>query len=66
MAKKRFDHPNGDIKDMQGYNGVDLPSGVRPDDAAEELYSRVGERFRVRWEPRATTRLSTQTTSQTA
>lgn len=54
MTHKRFDHPNGALKDMNGYSGINLPDGVSPEDAAEDLYSRVGERFPVKWEPWAT------------
>lgn len=50
MSHKRFDHPNGALKDMRGYNGIHLPDGVNIDQAAEELYSRVGASFPVEWE----------------
>lgn len=54
MTHKRFDHPNGALKDIQGYNGVQLPDGVTTEDAANELYSRLGAEFRVQWEPWST------------
>lgn len=51
MTHKRFDHANEVLSDQRGHAGVRLPDGVTVDDAAEDLYSRLGERFPVTWEP---------------
>lgn len=51
MTHKRFDYPNDALKDIQGYNGVQLPEGITPREMREELFSRLGERFPVRNEP---------------
>lgn len=63
MTRKRFDHPNDQLKQMQGYNGVDLPDGVTVEDAAEDLYNRVGERFPVEWDPWASAEPKIDTSS---
>lgn len=51
MTRKRYDHPNEALQDQQAHAGVQLPDGVSVEDAAADLYSRVGARFPVRWEP---------------
>lgn len=54
MTKKRYHHPAEKLNDPSTHNNKLLPEGVSVDDAAEELYDRVGERFPVSWEPWAT------------
>lgn len=48
---KRYDHPNSKLANKRGHAGVQLPDGVDVPRAIDELYGRVGERFRVDWEP---------------
>lgn len=52
MTHKRFDNPNGTLKDSLGHNGVTSMYDI--DTLADELYNRVGAKFTVRWEPWAT------------
>lgn len=51
MTHKRYSHPDSAILDKTGYEGRHLPKGVTIAQSAEELYSRVGARFPVQWEP---------------
>jgi len=51
MTHKRYHYTDDVLGPNDGHDGVELPNGVEVDDAAAELYSRVGARFRVEWQP---------------
>lgn len=54
MAHRRFHNPDGVMGEARSHNSIQLPDGVTIDDASEDLYARVGERFPVRWDPWST------------
>lgn len=51
MPRRRYQHPSEQFGDPQTHNSIVLPPDVSPDEAAEELYGRIGDRFSVTWEP---------------
>jgi len=48
MTKKRYDYNDGQFVDIGNYNSNRIMP-TDSDDLAEELYTRLGERFKIKW-----------------